>query len=126
MAEVLSMISVIAFVLSGIGFLCAIVFWFWFKIPVVIGDLSGRTAKKSIARLRSDNEQKRKSEIMPKQEQSTMVETELLESGSLLEERNKTEPLVSSCLCLQEGSRTKQTMVLLEEMIEIHTEEVIE
>ena len=31
-------------------------FWFFFKIPVVISDLSGRTARKSIAQMRRANE----------------------------------------------------------------------
>lgn len=34
----------------------AIFFWFKFGIPAVIGDLSGRTARKSIARMREENE----------------------------------------------------------------------
>ena len=34
----------------------AIFFWFFFGIPTVIGDLSGRTARKSIAKMRAANE----------------------------------------------------------------------
>lgn len=55
-AEILSLISMISFVIAAISFLLAIFFWFSFKIPSVIGDLSGRTAKKSIARMRASNE----------------------------------------------------------------------
>lgn len=56
MANVLSIISIVSFVLAGICFVLAVFFWFRFKIPAVIGDLSGRTARKSIAKLREGNE----------------------------------------------------------------------
>lgn len=56
MAEVLSIISVISFVIAGICLALAVFFWFKFGIPAVIGDLSGRTARKSIARMREENE----------------------------------------------------------------------
>lgn len=55
-AEILSLISTISFVIAAISFALAVFFWFSFKIPSVIGDLSGRTAKKSIARMRASNE----------------------------------------------------------------------
>lgn len=55
-AEILSLISTISFVIAAISFVLAAFFWFNFKIPSVIGDLSGRTAKKSIARIRASNE----------------------------------------------------------------------
>ena len=55
-AEILSLISTISYVLAAISFVIAVFFWFGFKIPSVIGDLSGRTARKSIARRRANNE----------------------------------------------------------------------
>lgn len=55
-AEILSLISTISFVIAAVSFVLALFFWFYFKIPSVIGDLSGRTAKKSIARMRASNE----------------------------------------------------------------------
>lgn len=55
-AEILSLISTISFVVAAISLALAVFFWFFFKIPHVIGDLSGRTAKKSIAKMRSANE----------------------------------------------------------------------
>lgn len=57
MAETLLTLSTIAFVVAGIFFILAVFFWFLFKIPSVISDLSGRTAKKSIEKLRRRNEQ---------------------------------------------------------------------
>ncbi len=55
-AEILSLISTISFVIAAISLVLAVFFWFFFKIPSVIGDLSGRTAKKSIAKMRYANE----------------------------------------------------------------------
>ncbi len=56
MAETLSIISVISYIATGVFAITAIVLWFIFKIPTVIGDLSGKNAKKSIERLRKNNE----------------------------------------------------------------------
>lgn len=56
MAETLSIISIISFVISGVALVLAVFCWIKFDIPSVIGDLSGRTAKKSIERMRSANE----------------------------------------------------------------------
>lgn len=55
-AEILSLISLISYIIAGVSFVIALFLWFFFKIPSVIGDLSGRTAKKSIARKRARNE----------------------------------------------------------------------
>lgn len=56
MAETLFTLSIISFVIAGVCFAIAVFFWIFFKIPVIISDLSGRTAKKSIAILRAENE----------------------------------------------------------------------
>ncbi len=56
MAQLLQTLSIIAFAVAGVLLVLAIFFWFFFKIPTVIGDLTGRTARKSIAKMRSANE----------------------------------------------------------------------
>ena len=56
MVEILFTISIISFILSGTAFIVAVFCWFRFKIPQVVGDLSGRTAKKSIERMRAGYE----------------------------------------------------------------------
>lgn len=56
MAETLSTLSIISFAVAGVCFVLAVFFWFFFKIPNVIGDLSGRTARKSIAKMWATNE----------------------------------------------------------------------
>lgn len=55
-AEILQLISVLSFVLAGVAFVLAIFLLIHFQIPKVIGDLSGKTAKKSIAKMRSRNQ----------------------------------------------------------------------
>ena len=56
MADILHTLSIVSFVLAVLFVALAVVLWFVFKIPNVIGDLSGRNAKKSIARMRQNNE----------------------------------------------------------------------
>lgn len=56
MAERLALLSIICFVLAGVFLIVALVLGFLFKIPAVIGDLTGRTARKSIAQMRTANE----------------------------------------------------------------------
>ncbi len=56
MAETFSNLSVISFVISGCSLVAAVVVWILFKIPNVIGDLSGKNAQKSIAKMRATNE----------------------------------------------------------------------
>jgi len=59
MASLLSTLSVVSFILSGLFALLAVVFGFVFKIMAVIGDLSGRTAKKTVERMRLENEREK-------------------------------------------------------------------
>lgn len=56
MAGILQMVSLVSFIASGVLFILAIVLFVVFKIPSVIGDLSGRTARKSIEQMRQHNE----------------------------------------------------------------------
>ena len=56
MAQTLQTLSIISFAVAGLCLVLAVFFWFFFKIPSVIGDLSGRTARKSIAKMRAANE----------------------------------------------------------------------
>ena len=159
MAEQLSTYSIISFVAAGFFLLVAIVLGIYFRIPTVIGDLTGRNAKKSIARMRESNEkaskkavqtgkkdavrkkpaepraEKKKQEAIVDHEQDNddMPETGLLgekhvaileESTELLEgteqmplpdELQETVPRVS-----------KVEIKMLEEIIFIHTTEVIQ
>lgn len=80
MAETLTLVSVIVFVISGLSFALAIFFWFFFKIPSVIGDLTGKTARKNIAKIRAENE--KKSSKAPKDNRLNFVKRKS-DTGSL-------------------------------------------
>lgn len=56
MAEKLATASTVLLLLSAVFLLLAVFFFILFNIPSVISDLSGRTAKKSITKLRAANE----------------------------------------------------------------------
>ena len=56
MADILSNVAIVLYVIAGMCFVLAVMFWFVFDIPTVFGDLTGRTARKSIAKMRENNE----------------------------------------------------------------------
>ena len=58
LAALLANISTGAYIAAGVFFALAVAAFFGFKIPEVIGDLSGRTAQRNIAKIRSANEKK--------------------------------------------------------------------
>ena len=177
MAEVLSIISLVSFIIAGISFALAVTFFFVFKIPNVIGDLSGRNAQRSIAQLRAINEKsgskayktsetnakrgkltgtmeesgklkkknKKSGELKKKSstdeerpetgllesnvvEKSDVQQTELLDTNDetgLLGDPNETETLELA------SNRTKpriggKKLEMIEDIMLIHTEEVIE
>lgn len=56
MADMLTAISIGSFAAAGVFLVIAIVLFIVFRIPSVLGDLSGRNAKKSIEKMRKNNE----------------------------------------------------------------------
>ena len=54
MAETLSLISIVSFIAAAVCLVVTVILFFWFQIPSVIGDLSGRTARKSILQNRKN------------------------------------------------------------------------
>lgn len=56
MADILHTLSIVSYILAVFFVVLTVALWFVFNIPNVIGDLSGRNAKKSIARMRQNNE----------------------------------------------------------------------
>lgn len=166
MAETLLLISKISFAAAGICLILAIIFFISFKIPNVIGDLSGRNARKSIEKMREFNEKSGSKAYKPsktnaargkltetmremrKKEQNQSLgeeqqETELLEENKkmtpskletellyedrtteLLQAENETELLEEN---IDEVSKRKEgvRIHIIEEIIWVHTEEVI-
>ncbi len=51
----INIVSIIFFIIAGLSLLVAIYSFVRFNIPQIIGELSGRTAKKSIAQMRDKN-----------------------------------------------------------------------
>ncbi len=72
LADILELLSIIAFVIAGICLVLTVIFGIVFKVPTVIGDLSGRTARKSVARMRAANEKNNPNTYRP-----SRVNTEL-------------------------------------------------
>lgn len=65
MTSVYNIVSIVAFSLAGLCFLAAVFFWFKFDIWEIIGDLTGRTAKKTIEQMRAENEKNGKKSYRP-------------------------------------------------------------
>lgn len=54
-SDTLYLLSKILLIAAAVTFLLALFLWFKFKIMSVIGDLTGKTAKKAIQRIRTEN-----------------------------------------------------------------------
>ncbi len=57
MAETLKSLSFFALSAALMSLGLTVFFWFFFRIPAVIGDLTGRTARKAIEKMRAVNRQ---------------------------------------------------------------------
>lgn len=155
MAETLSMLSTISFVVAGVALVGAIFLWVFFKIPRVIGDLSGRNARKSVARVRASNEKSGEKSYRPStvnaargkltntmpQTQSGQPTEEMQPAGGnmpetslLAENRAQFEGAAGTELlgldtappaAVQNAAQGKR-LHMLEEIMLIHTDEVIE
>ncbi len=167
MAETLSTLSIISFVIAGLCLGIAVFLWFFLKIPNVIGSLSGRTARKSIAKMRESNEKNgafayrsvsanAKPDFITKNTASTVeneevesVEDDLrpetglltdnkndyfeaeetgmleVEETALLTDEDATVPLDLPQQAIA-GNTDRKKLIMLDEVMLIHTEEVIE
>lgn len=138
MAETLSMISIISFIAAGIMGGISLLFWFTFKIPSVISDLSRRTARRSIEDIRRANE---KNIIYKARIQKTVTNTDnkkqeklgnldnpatgFLNETTELSDKNATILLESEETSILKDSTPVQIRDV-EEVVFIHTKEVIE
>lgn len=140
MAQVYQTISMAAFLLAGISLAAAIFCWFKFDIHKIIGDLSGWTAKRSIEKMRIENEREGKrvrypvkqqfeaEKIQIKQEEQTSLlqgeETALLQNvqeGNFLLEEEGTQPLGEYPASANEG----EIFWMIQDILLIHTNEII-
>lgn len=65
MASVLKIVSIVLFALAAVCLAFAVFAFITFKIPNVIGDLTGRNARKSIEKMRDANEKGGKKSYRP-------------------------------------------------------------
>lgn len=151
MADILSLVSNISYILAIVFLLLSIIFWIIFKIPSVIGDLSGRNARKSIEKLLINNEKIDTKKCLSNGEKSekTMYGNTNSRKNGILAKGTDTLFLqeVSATIPLQEGNVTQaldgyrikilniydekqkdmcgHKIELIEEIMIIHTDEVI-
>lgn len=114
MTQVYNIISIVTFSLAGVLLIVSIFLWFKFNIWDIIGDLSGRNAKKSIKQMRQENEKssvnlyrpsgsyggKGESGEISVRQNSTKTETDEIRTGGMTAEGIK----VSRTLIVDEGS----------------------
>ncbi len=82
MTDTFRLLSVVSFLLSGVLGMAAVVFWLQFHIPAVVGELSGRAAKKSVRRMREDNRAAEEEEITEPLDNIMIIHTdEVIEEG---------------------------------------------
>ena len=152
MAELLVKISYIAFAGAVVCLILAVILFIKFKIPTVIGDLSGKNAKRAIQQMRETNSQKgnpafkpgKKNEKYKKKEnvteairpetgllketmaasqESSSDETELLVSEETAILGNVTESLENETEILTQQKTVH--MKMLDDIMLVHTKERI-
>ncbi|MDF2820878.1 MAG: hypothetical protein K0R15_1319 [Clostridiales bacterium] len=127
MAEVLSIISISAFIIFGALLFLTIVLAIKFNIPKIIGDLSGHTAKKSIEHIREKNEKTGKKPFKPsiinvnRGKVTENMDTDILSDGT--EVLSNVTDILERTDELTTQSAVRFTIV--KEVVLIHTDEVI-
>lgn len=144
MADLLSLISIVAFAIADISLVITIILFVRFKIPSVIGDLSGKNARRSIEQMREMNE-KRGSELYKSGKVNVEMKTVLLKDVDTaqvltddnitrqLQDNNVTEILkdnnMTVMLNIQQKSNAENIggipIEIIEEVMFVHSKEVI-
>lgn len=137
MVQTYQWISIIGYICAGIFFAAAVFLFFYLNIPQVFGYLTKRTERKAVEKIRAENEQKAE---MPDQEHSEqkVKEAAAVEETSRLIDANATTLLQNDTngqtVDLKSVEKERETsqdltaahIVVEEELILIHTEEMIE
>ena len=135
-AEILSVVSFILFVIAVVALIAAIILFIYFRIPRIYGDLSGKTARKSIKQMRQENESRQaqghqpsavnreRGNITPDQNETSLLmgneETTLLScDGTVLLDEKGNEKIIPA------GKEGGISLRIIDEVMLIHTEEVI-
>ena len=109
MAELLVKISYIAFAGAVVCLILAVILFIKFKIPTVIGDLSGKNAKKAIQQMRETNSQKGNPAFKPGKKNER--HKKLTEELTFKKKENVTETMAAS----QESSSDETELLVSEE-----------
>lgn len=129
LANTLFIISNIAFVASAIFAILAVFFFVKFKIPSVISDLTGRTARKSIAEMRSSSKQDLKKAYDPSRaSRDNNKNVDLFRDKSYTKVDESTTLLAESTteiLLRPKEESSGRVIQLIEEIIYVHTDEKI-
>lgn len=142
MAEKLFTVSTALFVLAAVFLIIAIILWIKFKIPDIVGDLTGKTAKKSIALMRESNAKKNdrvfRLNMVPERRSPQGGKTEEIDGTVVLSENLEgsdsffaEETMVLNTVELfdmnefGEQEQKGEKLVMLDEVMLIHTDEVI-
>ena len=130
MADTLSFLSVAAFVIAGVSLAAAVFFWFFFQISSVIGDLSGRNAKRSIEKMRAANAKTgnkiyRGSKFNSEWGEETGL-TERIIPDMQATELLKEETAVRLTKAVQNQGWNRKWSVMLDDIMLIHTDETLE
>lgn len=121
MAELLVKISYIAFAGAVVCLILAVILFIKFKIPTVIGDLSGKNAKRVIQQMRETNSQKGNPAFKPgKKNEKYKKRTEEL---ILKKKENVTEALEDETEILTQQKTVH--MKMLDDIMLVHTKERI-
>ena len=145
MASTLLTLSLIFFILAGIFAGTAVIFWFIFKIPIIIGDFNGRNAKKSIEQMRiasmnSEKSKKKKEKIDYLKTKSHMeqLEAQLSEEKTELLQQQKEDTILldndeetivqdaDKTILLAKNIQQSQGITVIDNIMIIHTQETIE
>lgn len=103
-AELYQNISIVAFVLAAIFLIIAVILFFVFDIPAVLGELSGKTAAKQVAEIRAAN----KNVVAKRRTVSASASTTQKATGKLTQ--NKTNQLAKA----NQTNKIDETEILVE------------
>lgn len=118
MAHMLTTISTISFAAAIVFVVVSVILWFAFKIPMVAGELSGRTAKKSIQKMRMENEnaQTKHYDLKDKKHKSVKqknLKQKSLKQNHMVENRTDTDKMETELLNENHANESKSNETCL-------------
>lgn len=121
MAQTYNLISTVSFIMSVVCLLVAIILFFKFNIRKIVGDLTGRNAKKSIEQMRHTSRKSVNSVIYENKTQQQEEKTQQIET-QLLEEKDEETIILSDWQLISEAEK----FIVTKDIVFIHANEVIE